>query len=513
MTVGKKIVLVSFASVAISTGVALLIQGIAIRSQSIEMTRNTMRATLIAAESMRASVATMRSKNTFNDESIVQEAKTATDLRQTRLYDTIPVVAAWRSIEQVANREGFEFRIPKRQARNPKNEPTAAEAAILDELEKSGAEEYYKPDRASNTIVYARPIRLTSDCLSCHGDPATSPTHDGKDAAGFPMENWKVGEIHGAFVLTAHLDQVDHVASARAQSTAMRTTLFWMIPTGLIVGLGFYWYGRKSIVEPLLKVVSAIHESSSQTSDASRQIAATSQSLAQSATEQSASLDEISGFLSTVQDQTKNSANGSQQAKVFADDNSAAAARGTEDMVRMGKAMGEIREATQGVSKIIKTIDEVAFQTNILALNAAVEAARAGEAGAGFAVVADEVRNLAQRSALAAKETETLVSDALERAARGALICNDVEIRLKEIEDRGRPLNGAVNMIATASEQQRVNIERVTFSISDLSQATQGVAASAEQSAAAATELNAQSESLMEAIDSLSTMVGTTATR
>jgi len=177
-------------------------------------------------------------------------------------------------------------------------------------------------------------------------------------------------------------------------------------------------------------------------------------------------------------------------------------------MKRMDEAMGEIRTATQSVSRIIKTIDEVAFQTNILALNAAVEAARAGQAGSGFAVVADEVRSLAQRSAEAAKETTTLVGNALERTTRGAAICSEVVSRLKEIEDRGKPLNHAVGAIASAAGEQRSNIERVTSSVAELNQATQGVASNAEQSAAAATELNAQSESLMDAIQALSLLVG-----
>jgi len=484
-----------------------------IRSQGVELTRNTMRATLVAAESMRASLSALRARKTFDEAAISLAAKSATDYRQTALYDTVPVVAAWKAIQSVAQQEGFEFRIPKRNPRNPKNEPTQAEIAILNYLETSGKEEYFLSDRSANLVVYARPIRLTADCLVCHGDPKNSPTHDGKDVVGFPMEDWHEGEIHGAFVLTAHLDQVDHVASAHAQSAALRTTLLWMLPTGLITGFGFFLYSQKSIIQPLSRVVRDIRESSAQTSAASGQIAATSQHLAQSATEQAASLDQINDSLANVSTKIRNTADGSQQAKVLADETSSAAMRGTEDMVRMDKAMLEIGTATQGVSKIVKTIDEVAFQTNILALNAAVEAARAGEAGAGFAVVADEVRSLAQRSAQAAKETEALVGDALERTVRGSTICSDVVARLKQIEDRGKPLNEAVGLIAMAAHDQRANIETVTRSLSELNQATQGIAASAEESAAAASELNAQSEGLLDSIEQLSAMVGAESNR
>ena len=138
MTVGKKIMLISAASVTLSTAVALIVQSITVRSQGIEMTRNTMRAAIIAAESMRTSISAMRARKSFDDAAMMQEAKGASDYRQIRLYDTIPVVAAWKSIEQVARQEGFEFRVPKRQPRNLRNEPTRSELAILDFLEKSG---------------------------------------------------------------------------------------------------------------------------------------------------------------------------------------------------------------------------------------------------------------------------------------------------------------------------------------------------------------------------------------
>jgi methyl-accepting chemotaxis protein len=509
MTVGKKIFLVSVASVGLSTGVALLVQRMTIHSQGIEMTRNTMRATLIAAESMKASVSSLGIRHAFDQTLLLQEAKGASDYRQTLLYDTVPVVASWKAVQEVAQKEGFEFRIPKEHPRNPKNEPTAAEQKILDELKATGEPEYFKADGASNTIVYARPVILTADCLSCHGDPATSATHDGKDVVGFTMENWHAGEIHGAYILTAHLDQADHVASARAQSDAMRTTLMWMLPTGLMIGLGFYWYGRKSIVVPLQRMIRAVHDSSLETTDASRQIASTAETLAASATEQAASLAEITRSLADVTEEIKSTAEGSQKAKELAGETVAAAIRGTEHMALMGRAMGDIRTATQEVSKIVKTINQVAFQTNILALNAAVEAARAGESGAGFAVVAEEVRSLATRSAGAADETSALVGEAMERTVSGTKICDDVAVRLKQIEDCGEPLNVAMQRIASATDGQRVSVERLTSSVGEMNQVTQGVASSAEESAAAAVELNAQSESLRDAINDLTVMVGT----
>jgi methyl-accepting chemotaxis protein len=508
MGIGKRVILVSTASVILSTAVALMVTRMAVRSQAIELTRNTMRAAILAAENIRGSMAALRSRQTFDEASIQKELRTAPDVRKTRMFDTVPVVSAWRSIEKVADREGFEFRVPKRHARNPKNEPTAVEEKILDDLESSGKDEYFFSDRAANLIVYARPIRLTADCLMCHGDPATSPTHDGKDVVGFPMEGWKEGEVHGAFVLTAHLDQVDHVASAGAAAAAMRTTLLWMLPTALLIGLAAFIYTKRYLVRPLFEVIETASASSGETAEASRQIASASQSLAQSATEQAASLDAIQETLDGFTAKTKNAALGAQQAKSLADATGEAAMAGAGDMARMDEAMGDIRTATQSVAGLVKTIDEVALQTNLLALNASVEAARAGEAGAGFAIVADEVRNLAQRSANAARETATLVADALESANRGAELCKDVVARFKQIESRGKPLNEAATYIATATSERQSDMQRVNASVAEMNQVVQGVASHAEESAAAAAQLNAQAENLMSAIDRLRSLVG-----
>ena len=508
MTLNKKIVFISVASVALSTAVALSVQSYALRSQGIELTRDTMRAAVISAESIRAATSSLRARHAFQEAALLDQAKNTSDFHQSTLYDTVPVVSAWRSIERVARQEGFEFRVPKLHPRNPQNEPTPTEAAILETLEKTGAEEYFKVDRAANSIVYARPIRLTADCLGCHGDPASSPTHDGKDVLGFRMEGWHEGDIHGAFVLTAHLDQVDHVASARAQADATRTTLLWMLPAALLIVGAFLFYGRRSIIRPLLEVVETTHRASVETSEASRQIAAASQSLAENATEQAASLESINAALATVAEKSRSTAQAAGEAKSFADESSGAAQRGIEDIGRMDSAMGEIRIATQSVSRIAKTIDEVASKTNLLALNASVEAARAGAAGAGFAIVADEVRTLAQQSAQAAKETAALVGDALDRTVRGAEICGHAVDRLKQIEQCGKPLNKVVGVIAAAAAEQRGEIGRVTSSVSELNQAIQGVAANAEESAAAATEMNAQSEQLRNAMEALTRLVG-----
>lgn len=508
MTIGTRVILISVVSVGLSTGVALFVQRDVIRSQGIELTRNTMRASVLSAESIRAHMARLRVEEAFDQTGLLLAARGASDKRKTALFNSVPIAAAMESVSEVAKVEGFELRVPKRQARNPANEPTPAEAVILDLLEKTNRDEYFVADRRANTLVYARPIRLTRDCLVCHGDPATSPTHDGKDALGFRMEGWHEGEMHGAFMLTARLDRVDKVASAQTQAAALQATVLWMVPTALVIIFFFLWWTRKTVLGPLAEVVRTADVSSKESSAASAEISSTVGTLAQEASEQASVLTGIKNSLSEIAGQTRSGTDNVQHAKALAGDSREAAVRGGQDMKNMDAAMRAIQKAGQHVSKVVQSIDQIAFQTNLLALNAAVEAARAGESGAGFAVVANEVRALARRSAEAAKETAALMAEMIEKTQNGAGVCGQVVERLQEIERRSQELDDAVGLIATAAQEQLTKIEGIESSVDQVTSTTHTVAAHAEEGAAAATELHAQSENLYHSIRRLALLVG-----
>jgi methyl-accepting chemotaxis protein/methyl-accepting chemotaxis protein-1 (serine sensor receptor) len=160
------------------------------------------------------------------------------------------------------------------------------------------------------------------------------------------------------------------------------------------------------------------------------------------------------------------------------------------------------------VAKIIKVIDEIAFQTNILALNAAVEAARAGEAGMGFAVVADEVRNLAQRCAQAAKDTAALIEESIVKSNDGKTKVDQVAVAIRAITEDSAKVKTLVDEVSLGSQEQTRGIEQVAKALTQMEQVTQQSAANAEESAAAAEELTAQASTLMEVVHQLSSMVG-----
>ena len=257
----------------------------------------------------------------------------------------------------------------------------------------------------------------------------------------------------------------------------------------------------------------SLDDGSQQVASAAGQVSSSSQSLAEGASEQAASLEETSSSLEEMASMTKRNAENAQKANDLARQARSAADMGTTDMQTMNAAMDAIKVSSDDIAKIIKTIDEIAFQTNILALNAAVEAARAGEAGMGFAVVADEVRNLAQRSAQAAKETAGKIEGAITKTAQGVGISKQVAETLLEIATKARQVDELVAEVASASREQTQGITQVNTAVGQMDKVTQSNAANAEESAAAAEELNAQAETMKQSVAELLQLVGGAANR
>ena len=256
------------------------------------------------------------------------------------------------------------------------------------------------------------------------------------------------------------------------------------------------WIVRRSIIRPLLTRAGELDHEAGTISSAANEFTQASQSLASGSSQSAAALQQSSAALTEMAGLTRANAERAESTKAVAQRARVAADAGSTGMAKLTAAMSAIEQSSQDISKIIKTIDEIAFQTNILALNAAVEAARAGEAGAGFAVVADEVRSLAQRSASASRETADKIEQATRRSHEGSQLSGDVSQQLAEIVQRVREVDGLIAEISTASHEQNAGIDQVTASMAELDQLTQKNAAMAEETSASAHQLGEQTERL-----------------
>ncbi len=254
------------------------------------------------------------------------------------------------------------------------------------------------------------------------------------------------------------------------------------------------------MIEKNNEVLRNISAASEQVASGSRQMSDSSMALSQGATEQASSIEELTASLEEVSSQTKLNAENASQANELAETAKANAELGNRQMQEMLKAMEEINDSSSSISKIIKVIDEIAFQTNILALNAAVEAARAGQHGKGFAVVAEEVRNLAARSANAAKETTDMIEGSIKKTEGGTRIANDTAKALNEIVGNVAKVANLVNDIAIASNEQASGVAQINQGIMQVSQVVQTNSATAEESAAASEELSGQAALLREMV-------------
>ncbi len=306
--------------------------------------------------------------------------------------------------------------------------------------------------------------------------------------------------------------QENQVLQQDRQATADKvSTIRWILGLLAIAGgatVVFCLLQVRKAVGELRRSAAEILEGSRQLAGASGQIASSSQSVAQGASEQAATLEETSSSASEITAITRKNAENTRSMAGLMTETARLVEHANHSLDEMVQSMKEINGSSEKISKIIRVIDEIAFQTNILALNAAVEAARAGEAGMGFAVVADEVRNLAQRSAQAARDTALLIEESIAKSHGGSARLDQMAASIRQITSSAVQVKTLVDEVDVGSQEQARGIEQIATAVGQMQQVTQRVAANSEESAAAGEELAAQAQNLNTIVERLRGLLG-----
>jgi methyl-accepting chemotaxis protein len=381
---------------------------------------------------------------------------------------------------------------------------TADQKALLNEMTKEL--NAYADNYSQEVLPKVKKLIETKDLNERMKLIAEIKDADGKSDSQIKAVSVAAQKLIDIIVAESRKSAADYVELASRVQLLMLVTVVVLIILGGMIGYGV----SQKITHEISKIATGLSSGAEQTVSASEQVSTASQALAEGASEQAASLEETSSSLEEMASMTKRNSESASKANELARQARVAADAGVTDMQSMNRAMEAIKVSSDDIAKIIKTIDEIAFQTNILALNAAVEAARAGEAGMGFAVVAEEVRNLAQRSAVAAKETSEKIEGSISKTAQGVDISAKVAQTLQEIVARVREVDALAGEVAAASSEQSQGIEQVTTAVAQMDRVTQSNAASAEESASASEQLNAQAKTVNDAANYLMELVSGT---
>jgi methyl-accepting chemotaxis protein len=373
---------------------------------------------------------------------------------------------------------------------------------------KTGETYLVGPDfimRSDSRILYESAKKTTALTQRADTEPVKSAF---KDETGIMTANNYGGEaVLSAFSPVTLLNQkwviVSEVKVTEAFDAVNKLTITTLVILAVVIALlivlGFLF--ARSISVPLGKITTTLSSGADQMTSASSQLATSSQEIAGGATEQASSIEETTSSMVELSSMVRQNLQNAKEASTLADRAASSSKDGFAQMEKMLESMKEINKSSGQISRVIKIIDDIAFQTNILALNAAVEAARAGEAGMGFAVVADEVKNLANRSAGAAKETSGMIEDSIRKTEEGLGIATRMADVFRDLLDNSQKVSEMSKEVETASTQQDTGINQVNKAIVQFDEVVQANAGAAEETASSAEELQAQ-------VDMLNTMVG-----
>lgn len=569
---GVKITVCVAIALAVSFLANIFYFSVNIREEAYEAVKSKAKAVLLQTESSRDYMASLRSSGAFNEadmkQAFDQKLAGATDkvaaARETIFFRTIPIIAAINIAKEHAAEAGLRLRVPKTQARNKENEPDAVELELLNRLKKENLSELFMVDKKNNLIRFMRPIKLTSDCLVCHGVASDTLNKDGYDLLGTKAEGWKTGEQHGAFEILEDLNVIESSINGKILMSFAITFIITIASLVLVV-----WLIRRIIVRPLRSIVNAMQkvaegdlsseinlnrndeigelagsiniavenmrmtltgvlDSSCQVATAVGTVYATSEQMAVGAEEVAIQASTVATageeMAATSCDIAGNCQMAAESSRVATEE----ATRGAEivqsSITIMSRIAEQVRASAQTVAglgarsdqigQIVGTIEDIADQTNLLALNAAIEAARAGEQGRGFAVVADEVRALAVRTTKATSEIGEMIKTIQQETKDAVNAMNEgvreVEQGTEQATHSGKALEGIldqinnlamqVNQIATAAEEQTATTSEISGNMIKINDVGRSVAANAQASAYQASHLNSDAEALLSSL-------------
>ncbi|OYP36814.1 hypothetical protein CGZ80_07140 [Rhodopirellula sp. MGV] len=381
----------------------------------------------------------------------------------------LPVVAAAHAATDQSEQGDYQFRVPSESARDQKHKPNALEQQALDTLRSEGLEEHIVIDDANNRVHYFRPIHVSKSCLKCHGDPATAETQwgstDGTDPSGFAMENWKPGQIQGAFEIIQSLDKAD-AAVAEQLSSVIGVGLIGLLFTGALT-----WFAlQKTVTSRLYRSAHSIEDATHALHELSDRLEESVKSTSFDSSAMSASVAEISSSVSALASASNEMSTSIADISENMSRAAAVAEQAVQESRESTKSIEHLQESNHKIESVIEVINGLAEQTNLLALNATIEAARAGEAGKGFAVVAKEVKDLANETSKATQSIAQAIGDIQSHS-------NLVTASVRRIQGIIANMSESQQSIASAVDEQNATTAEISRSIGEVAAAGDELAA------------------------------------
>ena len=455
----------------------------------------------------------------------------------------VPIFAAMKIGAKDAEKEGYSFRVFSDEPRKEENRANEFEKSIFMKFEQDKSLERYIHDDGKSVTVY-KPVRLSESqgCMTCHGNPTTSPWGNGKDILGYKMENWSDGKLHGVFAITTDVAKISQLRDT--DNNTKKIVIFGFIP--VIIAIAVAYFLTKKPLENLTKVADILSGVTTNVASSSKQMMANSSGLSQSTIEQTASLQQTAASLEEVGAMIKKTSDYAGSTSKASAVSREKAQKGNEIVNRMIHSMGDINQSNESIrhemnnsnAKIgeivnliheignkTKVINEIVFQTKLLSFNASVEAARAGENGKGFAVVAEEVGNLARVSGEAATDignmleesiktvekivsenkvkVDQLLTDGKSKVDYGNEVARDCGVILNEIVENVKTTSEMASEISNASVEQAQGIAEITKAMGQLDLVTQDNSQTSQELSGVADNLNNNASELEEAVSSL----------